>query len=67
MLAHVPREVDSAHDTHLPSHGLSQQTPSTQKLLLQSSAHAHARPLSLPCVPLPVQAFGVSVAPPSVG
>jgi len=65
----VPRDVASAHVTHVPSQALSQQTPSTQKPLLHWTSHEQARPLSLLRVPSSMQAFGASPAsdlPPSL-
>jgi hypothetical protein len=40
--AHLPGDCGSAHDLHVPSQALSQQTPSTQKPLAHSLAVVHA-------------------------
>jgi len=46
-IVHMPNDVGNPHDMQVPSHALSQQYPSAQKLLLHSEGHVQGSPLSL--------------------
>jgi hypothetical protein len=67
MLVQMPSDVDRLHEMQVPSQADSQQTPSTQKLLLHSDEHVQTSPLSLfrPIPPSLVQDTGRSVVDPS--
>jgi len=64
VIVHVPSEVGSAQVMHMPPHALLQQTPSTQKPLLQSAAQEQVSPLSRTPAPQPPSiSNGRSLAP----
>lgn len=58
----VPTLPATLHAEQVPGHALSQQTPSTQKLLVHSSAAAHAAPLVFFATQTPVLQYAVVLA-----
>lgn len=58
MLVHVPGDVASAHDLHVPVQAVEQQTLCEQLSLAQSLPALHEAPLGRLVQTLPMQMFG---------